>query len=1172
MDTNNLLIMKSLETVVKLAHKNKENKKVAENAEQILQNIKLKLNSQELSYINNLTNNMQGGYIPIDYYPFEAGKNFDPRMHNNSGTYEMVKFNNINTYFLGIVGMINKSKDFRLTNNYAQNIYTEFQYSLGGIEKRFPSIIQLLSARGNWKLLNKEEAFSINKIDYAVCNTNFIVSKANVSERVVMLNEYDELSNKGTFYKKFYNETSGNFIPPYIPFTRGNSILDDYNNSVWNIFRNQNVILKADKSFAGIGIKIMKLTEITFPFIKKHIYSKFLKNNESVIDQPDQINSETNPNYLSNDNIFEFDKWTLSKIIKSELYNPLNNSPYEQLYKRSLNDDTMWINPTKRGKYVNEEGNEENMPTWDNQKKNGFITRPRVYMLLVKNAGKLQLYYYQYLHIYSTPRGINYDLQEGRGSMNDKYAFIVNKDQDPIFMNNIFLKPEFKETNNYLLISNKDYYEQVWGGDQNKINLIHAQVQKICSKIFDEFSDIIVCKSEGDDKTCYHMLALDLIITNENNNPKVYITEINTSPLIKGYYTYPTPIDNVYPFPNAKGNSWQEIYIPDLLNEILYLSIDKKYRPHKYIHFTIDNTNNIKMSTRPNDFDNEIYPAVTSGNGGPNFLFIKEVNKQINNKLKFYVPAQTVEKYPFIYRALAKRNYIKPSKNAYIDIALFYGLRELYYTDQYSFTYYDEIINYLMSINMKNASVINKIQGITYYLASKDKLYYSLKESYDPSKYSFHPQTIIFIYDGNKNKLVDYLKKQLADININDLLLKPVFGSQGKGIKRFGKNDINSMVSHIDNIFTMGIPRSPPLVGVDKYNYWMITQFLNNPWLYERNNEFLEGENITVNIKVKTNMRFYVLLVMEPLPTMKNLTEQHNQNLITAYICNKGVIYLAMENYDKESFKSEVIITNLQIAKNNYSKRGIQEDLAAKNYTYIFPKYYDMQPNKVVTSQNIFNQFKNMVETTIDATKYNLRCLNRFSNNYKGCFNLLAYDTQLDVNGKLWLIEINRGPDLAGIAYNLTRDDFTGQDAINNTNDNNWAVTNFFDDIFHLSMDTLSNNIDPNYTPRYFNIKVPLKFDPFDYNERTLTQRLESLAKEKSDLLNHISKLNTVEEEEKRTIMRLLQEHNIDINNISTFLKNNKKNNIIGDINKVINLLNQISYKDTQIYKKISPV
>jgi hypothetical protein len=66
------------------------------------------------------------------------------------------------------------------------------------------------------------------------------------------------------------------------------------------------------------------------------------------------------------------------------------------------------------------------------------------------------------------------------------------------------------------------------------------------------------------------------------------------------------------------------------------------------------------------------------------------------------------------------RKYLKLNKNFNNNNDFFYGLREKYYTNDYNFMYYDEIINYIKSSNMINSSTINKIQGIPYYLASKD--------------------------------------------------------------------------------------------------------------------------------------------------------------------------------------------------------------------------------------------------------------------------------------------------------------------------------------------------------------------------------------------------------------------------------------------------------------------
>lgn len=1075
--TNMNPLIESLKTVIHLGETKVNNQKIADEAIEILTEAKNKLTT--------------GGYIPSTMYRMKDGEIYDPRK----------LYDDIKTYYLGIVKL---RENREITNKYAYNLYTEDNISDNKLESRFPLIIQLLSERENWKLLDKEEAFSIKKIDYVVSNTSYVITKANISEKMILTSEANEFIDKSLFYKRFYNKNSDmNFIPEFISFDRNMNILNNYDQNIWDPFRDKIVVLKPNTGYASIGIKTILLNKNTFNEIKKHVFSVFHNNN----------------------NYYDYEKWTISVFIESALY--YHDDIYRVIYEKSLNNPSLWNDKQMMGKYV-KDNVIYNMPSWKNLKKNGFVTRPRVYMLITKNNNNYELFYYKFMHIIRSARGVDYNIMN-TGNLDD-LAVIVGSLRDPIFSNNKNIKKQYRDKMKYIYISNANYYKQVWNNDKQKIKSIKNQITYICNTIFDSYKNILICKSEQNN--CYSLVALDLVIANVNDNPKIYLTEVNTTPLLKGYYSSPNSINTR----SSKGNSFAEIYIPDLVNEMLFLTVDKYNKPRKYVRFEKNNKNEIIMIKEKKEY--ESYPSLITSKR--NFINIKQDNIIITRNDKFYVPQQIIQKYPFIYRALKKRNNISPTKNPYIDIALLYGLRELYHTDKYSFAYYDEIVNYLLSVNIKNAEIVNKIQGITYYLASKDKLYHSLQESYDEAYYDFHPFTIIFIYDGKKNELLKKLEQQIKNVDFDTFIVKPVFGSQGKGISRFNRNEVNNIVNFIDDIATNGIVRNPPDSGVDKYNYWMISQYLDKPWLFERRNEFLYGENRYITAKVKTNMRFYVLLVIK--------SDSSQQDFMTAYIANRGVMYLAMNSYDINSFDKEVIITNLQVAKDNYAKYNIPDHYAAQNYTYIFPKYYDAQPNKPIKSAKIMEQFNEIVKTTIDSVMYNLRCINRFSDKYKGCFNLLAYDTQLDEDGKLWLIEVNRGPDLAGLAYNLTRDNFVNQDQINNKNDNLWAITNFFDDIFYLTLDSLKDKIDPDYQLRYFTHKISFDYDPYDYNKRLIVQKLQSLYNDKIILLNRISSITGNNAHNERTNMfNMLQEHNIKLEAL------NKKIANLQNENKIIN-------------------
>ena len=67
---------------------------------------------------------------------------------------------------------------------------------------------------------------------------------------------------------------------------------------------------------------------------------------------------------------------------------------------------------------------------------------------------------------------------------------------------------------------------------------------------------------------------------------------------------------------------------------------------------------------------------------------------------------------------------------------------------------------------------------------------------------------------------------------------------------------------------------------------------------------------------------------------------------------------------------------------------------------------------------NIIQQGEYIIKNTVKSIKSNIRNLNRFVPD-SSAFNLIAYDTMLDDNNKLHLIEINRGPDFHGLLRTL---------------------------------------------------------------------------------------------------------------------------------------------------------
>ncbi|MEX0595574.1 MAG: hypothetical protein WD512_03660, partial [Candidatus Paceibacterota bacterium] len=256
----------------------------------------------------------------------------------------------------------------------------------------------------------------------------------------------------------------------------------------------------------------------------------------------------------------------------------------------------------------------------------------------------------------------------------------------------------------------------------------------------------------------------------------------------------------------------------------------------------------------------------------------------------------------------------------------------------------------------------------------------------------------------------------------------------------------------IDNPHLMQVPKLYP-------NFDLRSDQMGN---FLRNQKNPNTSNL--EFKHKYNIRFYVLLVMGSLPTFGSLGSNSSNgttgsnrskaamdsDAITAYLFKDFVTYFSILPYHKggkhdfQHLSEDMIdnmrkITNLELINTIYDENArlnvpnIDKTLYKQNLTALYSDLVDPSSFKKVK-----DQARIIAKQTIDSVKYNLRPLNRYAKNgFKAGFNLLAYDTLLDDNNKLWLIEVNRGPDLVGLQ----------------TQYGDSICTEIFDEIFSLSVD-----------------------------------------------------------------------------------------------------------------------
>lgn len=313
------------------------------------------------------------------------------------------------------------------------------------------------------------------------------------------------------------------------------------------------------------------------------------------------------------------------------------------------------------------------------------------------------------------------------------------------------------------------------------------------------------------------------------------------------------------------------------------------------------------------------------------------------------------------------------------------------------------------------------------------------------SSYDFVPKSIIHNLNNNTDNLSLFVEQLRKKNQLEYFIIKPVFGSRGKGITVINPN-------YPIEIFINSMNLAKNDYG---YTVFVVSVYINNPKLYQNITGFNKGS--------KFNLRFYALLNINKLPTYSDLKydikfyllkdvqayfavlpykiklENITETLIKICKCNtyehpsliKKLASLRVADIEKI-----IHITNLQIVKDLSKKLLI--DIPLKD----FVKTLDMMNYDKNLKNSIIHQGTEIIKKTLDHVKYDIRPLNRFVPK-SSAFNLLAYDTMLDTDNKLHLIEINRGPDLNGLKITLGDD----------------KIQNIFSEIFDIIVDKKMINL-----------------------------------------------------------------------------------------------------------------
>lgn len=576
---------------------------------------------------------------------------------------------------------------------------------------------------------------------------------------------------------------------------------------------------------------------------------------------------------------------------------------------------------------------------------------------------------------------------------------------------------------------------------ENEYLLIKEKITDYLNIITKKIADHIICSNDylenyndatGEDKNMsFHLYGVDSLIM---DNLSIKFIEINGAPSI----VYHAAIVN-------------HIDYSVMIDEMLKLTADVLYPPLN--KFTDKNVNNANVGIKYGYFKDSKSKVKLFDR-----KFIECGNYTKMLKIPIYIAKEINDIYPFITKALFndKRGQLyQRIKNPHNhNTFLFYGMRDRYIHKKSSLNYYDELIEYRISSNGRNAKILNKIQGITYYLASKDRLYNNcINDNYMPNSFIFN------VDSDTDDTLTTFISNCLNNNENSRFIIKPVYGSQGKGIIIMSNN------SSVD-AFIYNMREIKNQLG---YNIFIISIYIDNPKLYT--------DKIKSKINIKFTLRFYVLLHINKLACFEN-----NINDINYYILKDIQIYFSVlpyniniseiattllgilnlknsTNYIKlynkikglslSDINNLINLTNLQLVKNLYTY--LELDISINDFIM---SLNDMNYDETLKN-NIIKQGENIIHNTINSIKYNIRHLNRFVDD-STAFNLIAYDTMLDNNDKLHLIEINRGPDLHGLKLTLGED----------------KITSIFSEIFDIVIDKQLEDCSLNHFSKY-KLKYP---------------------------------------------------------------------------------------------------
>lgn len=560
---------------------------------------------------------------------------------------------------------------------------------------------------------------------------------------------------------------------------------------------------------------------------------------------------------------------------------------------------------------------------------NNRVITNRLYFLVIKEDDRVSSFLYDEF--------VNYiAIEELEHSPKDferfKYRFISN--YSPIgYTEADFYRNRYVSMINYVSLFTREEFSTVF-----------SKIKESLSTITKKIAPLLLSTSKT---RVFHIYGVDTIITDDLD---LKILEINGAPSIA---------DRSYIYPETQCTNYYQ-----LINALMKVVVDPLYPPMRRVDYRVKQFGKFKDSTIVERiFTNSFIPLISIPLDPP--------------PKKFYIARPIYEKYPFIRNAFFnshRKMFYQRTKNPYDKIEVFYGMRDLYVNPFTSPNYYNEVVEFNRSECTRKAKIVNKIQGVTYFLANKQRLYLLLGDV------PYHPPSIIFDITEEgwcTPPMIEGVKRLNSFLSTFPVIVKPSDGSQGKGITVITSPDVYKVVSAM-------------MKTKEEFNYsnFIISKYISNPLLYKK-----EGDIVGRKI----NIRFYVLLYLS--------------DKLQVYLLNKKIIYFSLLEYFGERTEFELedetklrSLTNLQFVTTTNKKYGTNFQI--KDFVLDFDK-------ALLPKEELIEQFLIMCRETIMCTHKQFRSINRFIGGKS--FNLVAYDTLPDDEGKLHLIEINRGADLVGL-------------------------------------------------------------------------------------------------------------------------------------------------------------